>query len=115
MLLTRLFEPGLGNTVFDFGGVCLGKPYEPTRLTRFLRDASVCDAGTDPIEAVIQNWMLRCQLSPADVDVLRKTVAGETCAWIAYSRGTEISPNWPAWCVSVASRPSTQGRFGKAH
>jgi DNA-binding response OmpR family regulator len=125
MVLVGLLETGLVNKVFDFGGVCVEKPYEPMRLERFLRDTLERNAGsTDPIDGVIQDWELRCHFSAADVDVLRKTVAGETCAWIADSRGTTISTIKSQWrhirektgeptMVSVVNRLLREASFGE--
>jgi DNA-binding NarL/FixJ family response regulator len=98
LCLTGLIEPELANKAFDLGATCIWKPYEPQRLKRFLRDASMHEFGKiDPIELAVQDWALRYRLTSAETDVLRKTVAGETCEWIGESRGTTTSTIKSLW------------------
>jgi DNA-binding CsgD family transcriptional regulator len=79
-------------------GQCIWKPYDALRLERFLRDAMTRDPSkADAIDAVIRDWALRYRLTASETDVLRKTVAGETCEWIADSRGTTVSAIKSQW------------------
>jgi DNA-binding NarL/FixJ family response regulator len=88
----------VANAAYDLRAAFFRKPLEAHRLLRFLRDASAHDSsGADPVETTCREWESRHGLTLDQADVFLKTVAGETCQWIADSRGTTTSAIKSLW------------------
>jgi DNA-binding NarL/FixJ family response regulator len=83
--VTGLPDMMLTGRAYDLGAALIEKPLEPRRLERFLREAMAEEDARkpDPVETAILDWGLRDDFTEKEVNVLRMTVAGETCLKIA--------------------------------
>jgi DNA-binding NarL/FixJ family response regulator len=83
MVLTGCLEAGAINTTFDLDAEYVAKPVHKARIRRFLTGNPVFALR---LRLAVETWRDRYTLSEAEVDVLRRSAAGETREAIAEAR-----------------------------
>jgi DNA-binding NarL/FixJ family response regulator len=75
------------NAAFDLGASFVALPLVPHRVSAFLRIATSLPSR---IAQTAESWRLRCRLSIAEADILRRAAIGENTTVIGLARGTSI-------------------------
>jgi DNA-binding NarL/FixJ family response regulator len=85
LVLSATYEPGNINRAFDLGAQYLVKPFDPERITAFVRDATTTQGEEQT--GTVRAWMGRYRLTRTEASILEAATDGATRDQLAQERG----------------------------
>jgi DNA-binding NarL/FixJ family response regulator len=85
LVLSATYVPSNINRAFDLGARYLVKPFDPQRITAFVRE--VASVGEGNLEGTTAGWAKRYSLTPAEAAILEAAVEGATHEELLEDRG----------------------------
>jgi DNA-binding NarL/FixJ family response regulator len=87
MVLTGFLDDQIAATSYDLRAIVLPKPYTADRLAFFVKLAT---SSSPTVDEFAEAFAHQHAIPPAELDVLRRLLAGDTVECIAAARGTSV-------------------------